>query len=1633
MFPLLLLLLVLAVVVIFGHGTWLLIATVIRTIVGPPRASQAVPPAASKGSDEDAFGRVLARLRAQGLITPEQQSSLLEKLKPKTVPRAAPIVPAPPRLTVAVPRQVEDEVPLLAILCEEEQPEVASKATVVVASTPRQSWAAVIESFLAVHNIRWGELVAGLLIVVCSVGLVISLWSTLLSANRVLPALIFLSANAAIFAAGFYTLAKWKLRHTSRAVLLIATLLVPLSVLAGLATATQGRASVSLGDPSVLLTILGGIALNVFLISRSGRALFGAAKAWSFTLAVATPAALIPLVPAALRSTDGDAGYMIAMASVAVAGAVMWFQQPWRYVASPDGIPGRRRMLTAVSNHQWTFQCVAAFSLVALASTVAYMGRDLGSELWLKIIVCMIPAVTTIAVASRFTQLRSAKPTHQFIGRVVSVLATGSVMLVAVIFASEPIELWTWAVVSSACWLAGFAIYRSAPWLAIATLPLGVAALVSSTCVLQQVEWSSLSWLRRIIGGEAMLTSGVLGILGMVLAVLHRSNEHKRSLAVVAVAWFGFSSLNAAALVFAPADWLGIVPEGALVVLLVLFTIASAIAAVTIGVPAGITVGLAILVALGVFQPVMLVGDAPIAAADVWARSLLLAAGILTTLGMVIRRATLPSIQSMSRRLGIAVMPQRVVLSGNQWHLASAALASLAVLVATTQFSDEAMFVAISATAASVVLLISGSHLRARVWLVASQLSSLVVAASVARHFFSAAFYPAWNSFTGNPVVAAAGSSQLVWNWALLLAVLGGVWIAIEAYHRRGWFPLAGTTDDAILTDAPMSAATQRHFPICWFVAIASGFLALGSVLEFSTVVTRNVGAGLPYWLVPVAGFALAIAANYWLARSSAAGLKAFWRQTLTLVQVSLVLWVASVSPVCGLLLFGVIGGMIAVRLSAESRSPLDDIRTRAAAWLVVIAGAWSIWQLTSPGHDWETFWTALVGWSAGWSIVWSLVPSRLAIRAASSPLGPTTSPDEKAYWAELLVMVVGISVVEIFAQSAAVIEPRSWSPSPMMFCVRFAVIEILALAMWLRAKNELALGTSVTVAVVWLAAASLAMGSTLDWPDANAFMIATLVGCFASAMSAMSLTPLSRSHDAIKQGWGMGRGMDVSSHSLAVLSSLLVSVAATMLVALWMLFAAAPLITIQLTVGGIVIVAIGVSEVSERLGRDPVRRLALGLGLIAIYAWAGVMTPFGDVRVLAIAMRWLMLSVWLIPAIVWGLPRLTGEAWARRWRVVLHQTVTVVAGVGAVSLLAMLTLEAGLKFTGEMPMLPIPLVAGVALSIGSLSVLAAIVALASGPTLGASLSVPRAMKLTIADSHRSWLVIAAQVIGVLTWMHVYFCKPQFALMGLRAYWPYIVMALAFASVGVVEWVRRRGDTLIATTLSQTSLYLPLIPVLGVLISGAWIEPVSGWMSGGPSLTIVLMVAAGYYLFVSRVWEGWMPRVMMVVLANSAIWSLLVNQPQWSFLAHPQLWLIPPAACALVLAQRYRGEMDAKLVSAIRYGATLVIYISSTADMMLQHIGTTLWGPVVLILLALAGMAAGVVLRVRPFLYLGTVFVMLGVMSMVWHAQRSIDQVWPWWVFGITTGVCLLAGLMSLEKNKGKLQEFSARLKAWEA
>ena len=168
------------------------------------------------------------------------------------------------------------------------------------------------------------------------------------------------------------------------------------------------------------------------------------------------------------------------------------------------------------------------------------------------------------------------------------------------------------------------------------------------------------------------------------------------------------------------------------------------------------------------------------------------------------------------------------------------------------------------------------------------------------------------------------------------------------------------------------------------------------------------------------------------------------------------------------------------------------------------------------------------------------------------------------------------------------------------------------------------------------------------------------------------------------------------------------------------------------------------------------------------------------------------------------------------------------------------------------------------------------------------------------------------------------------------------------------------------------------------------------------------------------------------VAGNGALWSLLADADGFDFTDHPQLWLIPPAVSVLVAAQINRRRLSETQLTAVRYASMIVVYLSSTGEMFIIGVGESLWPPLALAALAIVGVVVGIAMQIRAFLYVGSGFVMLSLVSMVWHASKSIHATWPWWAFGITASIITWVLLGVFEKKRDEMQKLIARLREWE-
>ena len=252
---------------------------------------------------------------------------------------------------------------------------------------------------------------------------------------------------------------------------------------------------------------------------------------------------------------------------------------------------------------------------------------------------------------------------------------------------------------------------------------------------------------------------------------------------------------------------------------------------------------------------------------------------------------------------------------------------------------------------------------------------------------------------------------------------------------------------------------------------------------------------------------------------------------------------------------------------------------------------------------------------------------------------------------------------------------------------------------------------------------------------------------------------------------------------------------------------------------------------------------------------------------------------------------------------------------------------------------------------------------------------------LALPERGRQAYVYGAEALFVALFVHLRLCEPQWFHGILREYWPLVVQGIAFVGVGMGEWFRRRRWSVVGEPLANTGMLLPLLPVLGYWILPARID-----------YSVLLLAVGLLYGVLSLMRRSFGFGLLAVLAANGSLWYFLGGQEGLRFLEHPQLWMIPPALCVLIAAQLSRRQLSAEQMTAIRYGVSIVIYVSSTADIFIQGVARAPWLPLVLAGFSLAGVLLGILVRVRAFLILGTSFLMLSLLTIIWYAAVDLQQ-----------------------------------------
>jgi hypothetical protein len=317
----------------------------------------------------------------------------------------------------------------------------------------------------------------------------------------------------------------------------------------------------------------------------------------------------------------------------------------------------------------------------------------------------------------------------------------------------------------------------------------------------------------------------------------------------------------------------------------------------------------------------------------------------------------------------------------------------------------------------------------------------------------------------------------------------------------------------------------------------------------------------------------------------------------------------------------------------------------------------------------------------------------------------------------------------------------------------------------------------------------------------------------------------------------------------------------------------------------------------------------------------------------------------------------------------------------------------------------------------------------------------------SLAETRRTWYVYAAEVLLALLFVHVRLSLSHLFSGSLAQYWGLMVMAIAFAGVGLGEFFQRLRLPVLAVPLQRTGVFLPLLPLLAF-----WFQPAGAWMqnasqsSGGalPRFDQALasadfnrhalhwFIAGTIYLIVALTRRSTWFALIGALALNFGFWSLLYQHRELGlgFLSHPQLWLIPLALILLIAEHLNRDRLSPAQSTALRYLGLIVLYVSSTADLFLGGLGNVSMA-LMLAVLSVLGMFAGIVLRVRAFLFVGFTFLVIVIGAQIWNAAVYRAQTWVWWAAVITLGMLILALFALFEKRRLEVLKMLEELKRW--
>jgi hypothetical protein len=281
--------------------------------------------------------------------------------------------------------------------------------------------------------------------------------------------------------------------------------------------------------------------------------------------------------------------------------------------------------------------------------------------------------------------------------------------------------------------------------------------------------------------------------------------------------------------------------------------------------------------------------------------------------------------------------------------------------------------------------------------------------------------------------------------------------------------------------------------------------------------------------------------------------------------------------------------------------------------------------------------------------------------------------------------------------------------------------------------------------------------------------------------------------------------------------------------------------------------------------------------------------------------------------------------------------------------------------------------------------------------------------------------VYAGEVMLALLFLHIRLTMPWLFTGFIERYWPLVVMSIAYFGVVTSEALRRRKLLVLAQPLERTGAFVPLLPVLGF-----WI------VSSEVDFSVLLFIVGGLYGLLSVLRRSFGLGMVAALAGNAGLWYAFQRTEDYQFLQHPQLWLVPVAVSVLIAAYLNEEKLTEDQMTGIRYLSLVTIYVSSTADIFINGVANSPWLPLILGSFSLAGVFAGIVFRIRGLLFLGSIFLLLSIVTMIWYASANFGWTWLWYVAGIVTGATIIFMFAVFEKKRSEVLRVVDGLKEWD-